>query len=220
MKVFQIVDTICYHDASREFSSAAETEGRFPHDVLFVDTPDYVYEGWGYDASKTGDERFLQPQPPEGWEYDPATGTIYNPAARLSYAREDKQRQLSSACNAAITAGVDAETAQGTEHFALTETDQINLTTAYNTVLMGVEQYPYHADGTMCRMFTAEEIKAIAQAGTAHIMYHTTLCNHLLTWARRAETLEELEGITYSADNLPEDLAANMQAVLSAAQSL
>ena len=145
-------------------------------------------------------------------------GTL--PPTPIEPTRAKKEATLSSACNAAITAGVDVQTAQGTEHFSLTETDQINLTTAYNTVLMGATQYPYHADGTMCRMFSAAEITAIAQAGTAHIMYHTTLCNHLLTWARRAETLEELEGITYSADNLPADLAANMEAVLSTAQSL
>lgn len=134
--------------------------------------------------------------------------------------RAAKETELSSACNSAITAGIDVETTQGTEHFALTETDQINLTTAYNAVLMGATGYPYHADGTMCRMFSADEIKAISEAGIAHIMYHTTLCNHLLTWARRAETIAEIEGISYTAEGMPEDLAANMASVLSSAQSV
>ena len=135
----------------------------------------------------------------------------------LDEIRADKLEELSASCNAAITAGMDVETTQGTEHFSLQETDQINLTTALSAVQSGAVGYPYHADGQLCRLFTAAEIQAIAAASVKHKLYHTTLCNHLLTWARRAETREELSGITYAADGLPEDLAANMAAVLAAA---
>lgn len=135
----------------------------------------------------------------------------------LDEIRADKLAELSASCNAAITAGMDVETTQGTEHFALHETDQINLTTALSAVQSGAAGYPYHADGQLCRLFTAAEIQAIAAASVKHKLYHTTLCNHLLTWARRADTKEELSGITYSADGLPDDLAANMAAVLAAA---
>ena len=134
----------------------------------------------------------------------------------LDEIRADKLEELSSSCNAAITAGMDVETTQGTEHFSLQETDQINLTTALSAVQSGAAGYPYHADGQLCRLFTAAEIQAIAAASVRHKLYHTTLCNHLLTWARRAETKEELSGITYAADGLPEDLASNMAAVLAA----
>ena len=135
----------------------------------------------------------------------------------LDVIRADKLAELSASCNTAITAGMDVETTQGTEHFSLQETDQINLTTALSAVQSGASGYPYHSDGQLCRLFTAAEIQAIAAASVKHKLYHTTLCNHLLTWARRAETREELSGITYSADGLPEDLAANMEAVLAAA---
>ena len=135
----------------------------------------------------------------------------------LDEIRADKLAELSSYCNAAITAGMDVETTQGTEHFSLQETDQINLTTALSAVQSGAAGYPYHADGQLCRLLTAAEIQAIAAASVKHKLYHTTLCNHLLTWARRAATKEELSGITYSADGLPDDLAANMEAVLAAA---
>ena len=134
----------------------------------------------------------------------------------LDVIRADKLAELSASCNAAITAGMDVETTQGTEHFSLQETDQINLTTALSAVQSGAAGYPYHADGQLCRLFTATEIQAIAAASVRHKLYHTTLCNHLLTWARRAETKEELSGITYAADGMPEDLASNMAAVLAA----
>ena len=134
----------------------------------------------------------------------------------LDEIRTDKLAELSASCNTAITAGMDVETTQGTEHFSLKETDQINLTTALSAVQSGAAGYPYHADGQLCRLFTSAEIQAIAAASVKHKLYHTTLCNHLLTWARRAETKEEISGITYAADGLPEDLAANMAAVLAA----
>lgn len=144
-----------------------------------------------------------------------------NPAHdALETAKADKEAELSAACNQEITDGMDVETTQGTEHFSLQETDQINLTTAYNAVMAGAEQYPYHADGALCRMFTADEIKAISAASIQHKMYHTTLCNHLLTWARRAETAEELGNITYTAEGLPEDLAQNMAQIMTAAQNV
>lgn len=142
------------------------------------------------------------------------------PEPDLEQLRSGKEAEISAACNGAIVAGMDVETSQGTEHFALQETDQINLTTALSAVQAGAAGYPYHADGQLCRMFTAEEIQAIAQASVRHKLYHTTLCNHLLTWVRRATAAEELETITYAAEGLPDDLAANMAQVLAAAQNV
>ena len=134
----------------------------------------------------------------------------------LEQERAQKIEYLSNACNAAILNGVDVETTQGTEHFSLEETDQINLTTAYNAVMTGMTGYPYHADKTLCRMFSADEIKSVSDAAITHKMYHTTLCNHLMMWARRVETVEELDLITYSENNMPEDLKENMDAIINA----
>lgn len=139
---------------------------------------------------------------------------------QLIEAQTLKVSELSAACNQTITSGIDVETTQGIEHFSLTETDQINLTNATLAVNQGAIVYPYHADGQLCRMFTAEELQDIAQTAIEFKIYQTTLCNHLLTWARRVTTIEELQQITYSANNLPEDLALNMQNVLTASASI
>ena len=148
----------------------------------------------------------------EAWEAWKAAQP--DPMDGLRAAKED---ELSAACNAAIEAGMDVETSQGAEHFELTEVDQINLSTALGAVDAGASGHPYHSTRSLCRMFSADEIRAVSAAAVAHVLYHRTLCNHLLTWARRAETAEELEGIAYTAEGLPEDLAANMAQVLAAA---
>lgn len=131
--------------------------------------------------------------------------------------QQEKITNLSNTCNQAIIAGMDVETTEGTERFSLEETDQINLSTAVSAIEQGAKGYPYHADKKLCRMFTAVELKTIAEKATAHKLYHTTLCNHLLILARRATTTAELDKITYSADCLPPDLAENMKKVLTAA---
>ena len=77
MKVFQIVSGFCYYDATSLYVNADEAVKHYSPDTVWVDAPDYVFESWGYDGSKEGDERFIQPVPPEGWAYDPGTGTFY-----------------------------------------------------------------------------------------------------------------------------------------------
>ena len=68
-------------------------------------------------------------------------------APSIEIIRADKLAELSAACNAAITAGMDVETTQGTEHFSLQETAQINLTTAPSAIQNGSTGSPYHAHG-------------------------------------------------------------------------
>ena len=125
--------------------------------------------------------------------------------------REAKRQEIGLACSAAIYAGIDV----GGSHYSLTEHDQTEIMAQYTSVKEGAAAVPYHADGELCRMYTAEEFAALAQAATGHVFYHRTYCNHLNAWIKRAG-LEELAGIAYGA-TLPEDLAASMAAILSAA---
>ena len=141
-----------------------------------------------------------------------AQGTI--PEPDLSALRATKLSELSAACNAAIVAGCDVTLSTTTGHISLTDEDQINLTTAVGAVNQGAEGYPYHLDGQLCAIYPAADILAMGEAATAHKLYHTTYCNHLMAWARRAAA-DELEGITYGAE-LPADLTANMEAILNA----
>lgn len=77
MKLFQIVDGVCFWDATKKFPTLESTDGMFPPDVLFAEAPDYVFEGWFFNETAQGDARFIQPTPPDGWLYDAETGTFY-----------------------------------------------------------------------------------------------------------------------------------------------
>lgn len=74
MKIFQIYNGFCHWQTP--FKSLDETKD-FPPDCIFVEAPDYVNEQWGYDDTKEGDERFIHPEPPEGWIFDDETGTFF-----------------------------------------------------------------------------------------------------------------------------------------------
>ena len=76
MKVFQIVNGFCHYDATRVHPTIEGTVGKYAPNIVFVETPDYVFEGWGYDETKDGDERFIKPIAPDGWTYDDASGTF------------------------------------------------------------------------------------------------------------------------------------------------
>ncbi len=73
-KIFQILSGVCYYDATTMHPTLADTVDKYAPDIVFIEAPDYVFEGWGYDESKTGDARFIQPTPPDGWRYDPKSG--------------------------------------------------------------------------------------------------------------------------------------------------
>ena len=133
--------------------------------------------------------------------------------------RTAKLQEISAACNAAITAGCDVSLTGGsTGHISLTAEDQINLSTATQAVGQGAEGYPYHLDGQLCTLYPAADIVAMAQAATAHKLYHTTYYNHLAAWVRRCETAEEAVAVTYGAE-LPEDLDQSMLGILAEAEA-
>ena len=99
MKVFQILNDICYCDLTRDFPTLDSTVGRFTPNTLFAEAPDYVFEGWGYDSDETGDARFIKPTPPEGWLYDDETGTFY-PEGELSPSEKPTYEELLSMAQA------------------------------------------------------------------------------------------------------------------------
>ena len=140
------------------------------------------------------------------------------PEEALEAVQSAKLAELSAACSQAIIAGCDVELSAASGHISLTAEDQINLTAALNTVEQGAAGYPYHLDGQLCAIFSAIDIRLLAQAAASHKLYHTTYYNHLAAWVRRSETTEEVQAITYGTE-LPEDLAANMANILGGVET-
>ena len=69
----------------------------------------------------------------------------------LEEARNYQLETVNKECTEAIYAGIDVETSTGTEHFSLTEADQLNITALQSKCMSGVKSVPYHSSGQICR---------------------------------------------------------------------
>jgi len=169
------------------------------------------------------------PEPPTG-QGDPLAGALNSLAGAISVItgempipadddlygwQEYKLAEIGAACTEAIAEGVTVTTSQGAEQFALTLEDQTNLAHIMLLIKSGVEEVRYHADKDLCRLYTADEIRAIMQAATIHKTWHLTYCNHLNVLIRRTDDVLELKAICYGMD-LPPDLQANFDEIMEA----
>ena len=62
----------------------------------------------------------------------------------LEGAQKAKLREISNACEQTVFGGVDIATTKGTEHFSLTQNDQINITALADEIAKGAASVPYH----------------------------------------------------------------------------
>lgn len=115
-----------------------------------------------------------------------------------------KKQEISQACEQAIYSGVSVTLTDGsTEHFALTEHDQLNLFGKQIELSAGVTRIKYHTDGQPCRYYDAADMQLIVTAAMDYVSYHTTYCNSLYSWIGGAQTAEEIQQIYYGAE-IPE----------------
>ncbi len=86
-------------------------------------------------------------------------------------------------------AETDAGGAEGFSGFSGTGGIGTSLKASGGGVMAGASAVPYHSDGELCQMYTAEEFLAVADAAAALIFYHRTYVNHLNTWIRRVSNI-------------------------------
>ena len=68
----------------------------------------------------------------------------------LEQIRTLKKNEISDACEQTIYNGIDVEMSAGTQHFSLTEKDQINIFGLQATIESGETRIEYHSDGNPC----------------------------------------------------------------------
>ncbi len=192
-------------------------ENRIHSDILklyFIEIPEGlpVEEGWYYQQGM-----FRRPNADGSAPVPVDIDTVvprYD-TSTLEGLREAKLAEINAACERTITAGVELETSQGIERFALTPNDQINIAFYEQQISAGASHVPYHADGKLCRMFAAAEITAVATAAAQWKVYHTTYCNHLRDHVKGLEVAEEIAAVTYGME-LPDELKASFDAIIAA----
>ena len=166
-----------------------------------------VYRDDGQTVYLSDDGSVYQtPNPDTGSEILPPEPYI----PTLKELQVSKKREISQACETAIYSGVDVTLTDGsTEHFSLTEHDQLNLFGKQVQLAAGITQLEYHSDGQPCRYYSAEDMQIITSTAMAYVSYHTTYCNAVNMWIAGCETADEIQQIYYGAD-VPEQYQSDV----------
>lgn len=129
-----------------------------------------------------------------------------------------KIAEISATCNTVIVAGIDIQLGEETEHFNLSIEDQSNIANLFRVVELGGTEFPYQADGGVCRIYTAQEIAQIYIAAQTAITSQTTYHNALKAYVQSLTDVEDISAVTYGMA-LPAEYAAEMNAKLGVAQA-
>lgn len=123
----------------------------------------------------------------------------------IEYLKSKKIKEMSYMCNQTIINGFDVALSDNKQyHFSLTIQDQLNLITLSAMISNGETAIPYHADGQLCKIFSAEDMDNIIQTATMFKTYHTTYYNSLKSYIQSLDTREEIGKVSYGM-NIPDE---------------
>ena len=135
----------------------------------------------------------------------------------LSVVMAAKLAEISKVCNAVIVAGVDITLGDETVHFNLSIEDQSNINNLFRVVELGGTEYPYQADGGVCRIYSAQEIAQIYLAAQTLITTQTTYHNTLKAYVQSLSDADDIKAVYYGME-LPSEYAQEMNSKLAVAQ--
>lgn len=145
--------------------------------------------------------------------YTEEQGFYLNPAIdRLTPLIETKVQELSNTCSNTIYQGIPITLSNGsTQHFTLTEQDQLNLSGIGLKLLMGAQQIAWHEDDVTkeCQYYSAEDAQKIIATLTTFKEYHITYFRDLRIYVYSLNTVEEVEAIEYGFE-LPEEFKSRV----------
>lgn len=130
---------------------------------------------------------------------------------------EKKVQMANDTCQGTIYNGIDVELTTGTEHFSLEPNDQTNIDSMFTAVTLGATQYPYHSDGAQCQDVLRRRHRDPVRGLQDPCDHADHYCNFLKIWINRETSKDVLAGIVYGS-TLPDDLLAEMNAILASAQ--
>lgn len=139
-------------------------------------------------------------------------GSVYTPPAiepipepSIEELQEIKVSEMNMQQQAIIVGGCDVQLSDGTtEHFTLTQNDQLSLNSLSVKVLEGLTAIPWHAsdEDEGCRFYTQEDMKIITDTCANFVTWHVTWFRDLRRYIRSLTSKEEVKAITYET-NIP-----------------
>ncbi len=167
-----------------------------------------------------------------GWVPEiPGTGAVgsnmtfratFTYIATLEEAKEAKVSEMNAAQQEAITAGIDVTLTDGTtDHFDLTDRDQLRLMGLQKRVEAGEEMISWHTsdEDEHCKFYKNADMALIAEKAMAYVTWHVTYFRDLRIYIRSLQTKEEVAAVTYGM-GIPEEYQSGPLKAMAAAQAV
>lgn len=176
------------------------------------------------------------PVPAEGYEFagwqpeiqaegeissDISFQALFSYVETLDEAKEKKVAEMNEAQQQIITAGIDVTLADGTtDHFDLTDRDQMRLMGLQKQVESGVELISWHTsdEDEHCKFYSNTDMALIAEKAMAYVTWQVTYFRDLRIYIRSLATKEDVEAVTYGMD-IPTEYQSDPLKTMIAAQA-
>ena len=149
-------------------------------------------------------------------------GTVpsQDPAKILNNVKSTKLAEISKSCEDYIYAGTDVTLPDDTiKHFTYTLADQSNISEMFTAIMAGATEYPYHADGEICKIYTKEQIVAIYGTLSLFKTEATTYHNSLKAQINAMTDAEAISAIKFKETELTGEYLTNYAAMMASAQT-
>ena len=134
--------------------------------------------------------------------------------------KAEKIAEIKKDCEEYIYAGTDVTYADGaTEHFTYNLADQSNISEMFTAVMAGATEYPYHADGEICKIYSKEQIVTIYGTLSLFKTEATTYHNSLKAQVNAMTDADAITAVKFKETELTGEYLENYAAMMASAQT-
>ena len=134
--------------------------------------------------------------------------------------KAEKIDEIKKACEDYIYAGTDVTYADGVkEHFTYSLVDQSNISEMFTAIMAGATEYPYHADGEICKIYSKEQIVTIYGTLSLFKTEATTYHNSLKAQVNAMTDADVIAAVKFKETELTGEYLENYAAMMASAQT-
>ena len=146
--------------------------------------------------------------------------SVENIFKTVEEAKPAKIAEIKQVCESYIYAGTDVTYSDGTtEHFTYTLADQSNISEMFTAIMAGATEYPYHADGEICKIYTKEQIVTIYGTLSLFKTEATTYHNSLKAQINAMTNADAISAVKFKETELTGEYLTNYTEMMTSAQT-
>ena len=134
--------------------------------------------------------------------------------------KAEKIAEIKKDCEDYIYAGTSVTYTDGAiEHFTYTLADQSNISEMFTAIMAGATEYPYHADGEICKIYSKEQIVTIYGTLSLFKTEATTYHNSLKAQINGMTDADAISATKFKETELTGEYLTNYTAMMVSAQT-